>query len=130
MQYKIEPGALVITADPEDLKRLKELKEEHENFVCDDVMYEVFERLVCNSELEWIDPADTGDLTDAPMLGILGETEKGLAVAGYKHVGFWDGYSRRCPILSRWAFMSYQVISVQEVLLRDGKVRFLGGDLR
>jgi hypothetical protein len=74
----------------------------------DKAMIEFFEHLTCNSELEWIDAADTGDLTDAPMLGTTDESGK---------------------VLSRWALMDYQVRGPLEDLRDTGKAVFIGGDL-
>ena len=59
---------LTILADEEARTELRELGEE---IGADKRLWEAFERLIANSELEWIDPVDSGDLTDAPILGIV-----------------------------------------------------------
>lgn len=92
----------------------------------DKILGEVFEPLVCNSELQWINPADTGDLTSAPMLGILGEESRNnsgphgaIQCGGDEKGGFYQ------PILERWAFMQYQVVSVLETLRDKGECIFI-----
>lgn len=59
--------------------------------------------LTSNSELQWVDPSETGDLTDAPMLGIRDENG---------------------TVLERWAFMSYAVRSFLEDLADKGEAVF------
>ena len=69
MNYTItkDRSQLVLTVDEDERALLCELGEAIHR---DMTMYEFFEHLVCNSELEWITPERTGDLTDAPMLGL------------------------------------------------------------
>jgi len=86
----------------------------------DDAMHDFLEPIVCNSELEWVDPADTGDLTSAPMLGIYTREDSTLA----------DGSNLMlCPVTDRWAVMDYQVRSVLEDLRDKGEAVFVGGAL-
>lgn len=97
---------LTITIDEkerEELHRLEELIHQ------DSTMLDFLEPLTTNSELEWINPADTGDLTSAPMLGIR----------------FFNNETRQDTILERWAFMDYQVRSVLEDLRDNGSVTFI-----
>jgi len=68
-------------------------------------LHDLLESLVCNSELEWIDPSVTGDLTAAPILAILDEAGQ---------------------ILHRWGFMDYQVRSVLQDLAERGRAEFQG----
>lgn len=118
LDYKRQGTNLVITADEAAKKELAELKEEKgEAFGCDDVMGDVFENMIANSELDWVRPEDTGDLTDAPMLGIVGN--EGEQVEKFYGRNFNDQ-----PILERWAFMGYQIDSPQDCLLRNGFVVF------
>jgi hypothetical protein len=96
-------GRLVISIDKEEQRLLKEAAADESpefNFDSDYNMHEVFEHLVCNSELDWINPEDTGDMTSAPMLGIRAEDE---------------------TIINRWAFMDYQIISPQRRLMETGQ---------
>ena len=98
-------GRLVIECD--DRAFLREIADERgDSFDSDETMYDLFERIVANSELEWIDPADTGDLTSAPMLGITDENER---------------------VWKRWAFMDYQITSPQRQLLDTGRCVWEGG---
>jgi hypothetical protein len=89
------------------------------------------ESLVCNSELQWVTGETSGDLTSAPMLGILGDEMRanvikendikhfGLIQCGHDRNGAWFQ-----PILERWAFMDYQVRSVLEALRDTGNAVF------
>ncbi len=135
MKYEINPAGdrLTVSIDEEEVAELKEKIEEHEFPDSDDFMYDVFEPLVCNSELTWISPEYTGDITDAPMLGILGEPQPGKEGDG-RHCGVWDdanGVTQAWyePVLKRWAFMDYQVRSPIQDLVKHGKVVFVGGSL-
>jgi hypothetical protein len=110
MHYTINEtrSRLTIHADPDDQEWLAEIKaDDPDELGTSKSEGEILESLICNSELEWIDPADTGDLTDAPMLGIRGDDE---------------------TILERWAFMSYQVRSFCDDLLTTGEAVFINGD--
>ena len=72
----------------------------------DTEMHDQLEHITANSNLEWIDPSATGDLTSAPMLGILGKNDE---------------------VTERWAFMDYQVRSVLVDLRDKGEAVFIGG---
>jgi hypothetical protein len=101
-------------------------------------MYEFLEPLVSNSELEWINPVDTGDSTSAPMLGILGDemTSEEIRNNGIEFYGLIgcdphnDGHNFAWwkHIIARFAFMDYQVRSVLEDLRDTGKVVFVSGE--
>lgn len=66
---------------------------------------EDLETLTANSEFQWINPSETGDLTDAPMLGIRdGDTD---------------------VIVARWAYMDYQVRSFVDDLIEHGRAVFV-----
>ena len=87
---------------------------------------EALESLTCNSELTWIDPSDTGDLTDAPMLGILGdERHQASGPCGVVHTGRDAGGNTFTPILERWAFMDYQLRTFLDDLTDTGKAVFV-----
>lgn len=96
-----------------------------DDFQSDDTLLDTLESLTANSELEWINPADTGDLTSAPMLGILGEPGRhesgpyGCVLVGWDEHGAWHS-----PIVMRWAFMDYQVRSPLDDLADNGRVAF------
>lgn len=95
----------------------------------DRAMYEVFERLICNSELQWISPEVCGDLTDAPILGIYGderaangdEPEYGT---GTVCTGRAEGILKVRAVLERWAYLDYQIRSVLVDLLEKGEAIF------
>jgi hypothetical protein len=99
-------GCLILKADENERRELKELVEE--KGTGDLAEAEALERLIANSELDWIGEGETGDLTTAPMLGIRDESGK---------------------VLSRWAFMDYQVRSFLTDLIETGKAVFIGGTL-
>lgn len=101
MRYQISDDrkrlTLIATADERaTLQRDDDLQS-------DNALLNWLEPLVCNSELYWILPEETGDLTDAPMLGH--RDEQGVP-------------------LERWAFMDYQVRSVLQDLRDKGEVVF------
>lgn len=99
---------------------------ENENIGSDIAMFDFLGPLTCNSELEWINPADTGDLTDAPMLGILGSAVRDDETPrGYNGPKIYVGPGLVQPILERWAFMDYQVRSVLEDLRDNGECVFI-----
>jgi len=104
MRHIIADGKLTITIDDEERDQLREAKTENEDFDSDAFMVDFLEPLTANSELDWTDAQFTGDLTDAPMLAIHDEDHN---------------------VTERWAFMDYQVISVQQRLLDHGKAVFV-----
>ena len=65
---------------------------------------EAMGQLLCNSELDWIQPHECGDLTDAPILGF--RDENGGATG------------------ERWGFMSYCLRSFLEDLMDKGEAKF------
>lgn len=137
MRYEISEDrkTLTIMVDAEEQAELRELKEEKgDEFFSDSVMVDFLERLTCNSELDWVRPDITGDLTDAPMLGIQGQVEEeppgtpdDNRGSGLVPVGFWDGKAWCEPILFRWAYMDSDIRSPLQDLLEKGKVVFTGG---
>ena len=92
-------SVLIIHANESDRYNLAELPNRSVN--CE---HEALEVLICNSDLEWIDPSETGDLTDAPMLGI--RDHKGR-------------------IFHHWAYMDYQVRSFIDDLIETGRAIFI-----
>lgn len=112
MKYTISPDRSKLTITADELERA-ELRELGEDVHRDRTMHDWLEPLTCNSELEWIDPSETGDLTSAPMLGYHG---CGISVPPDK-------------VACRWAFLDYAVRSVLEDLRDKGECVFVGGDL-
>lgn len=104
MKYEISQDRkqLTIIADDDDREMLREMDDAH--IQADTTMFDYFEWLVCNSELEWLSPEETGDLTSAPMLGIR---------------------NQRNAIIDRWAFMDYQLRSPLCDLRDTGKAVFV-----
>lgn len=121
---------MIITAPEETREVLRQrLADDEDTFDTDQAMHEILEGLECNSELMWINPCDTGDITDAPILGIMGQECRkkelpqprfGQMVCGHDPQGDW--YQ---PILARWGWMSYAVKSLQRELLEEGKAVLL-----
>lgn len=132
MTYEISPDGrtLTILATPVEATNLRTIRDEGGDFGTYRAEVECLEQLLANSELDWVDPVDTGDLTDAPMLGILGndgmtrEEVDAVECYGALQTGCWDGRDRFSPILQRWAFMSYQIRSFMSDLADDGKAVF------
>ena len=108
MNYSISSDRLRLTLSVDESERA-ELRELGDEIHTDKAMYEFFEHLVCNSELDWIAPEWTGDLTDAPMLGI---AEWGVDPPN---------------VTERWAWMPYAVRSLLEELRDKGKAVLIGG---
>jgi hypothetical protein len=127
MKFTQNKSQLTIIVDSDEQMQLRELKLEiGDQFQSDKALRDFLEPLIANSELQWIDPSDTGDLTEAPMLGILGEeSEKGEGPYGAVHVGHWDGKDWYQPILQRWAYMDYQVRSPLNDMLAIGWSNFI-----
>lgn len=95
----------------------------------DSSLDDALEHLIGNSELEWINPADTGDLTDAPMLGILGEPQPSkIGPHGSTLAGCWGNplEAHYYPIQKRWAYMSYEVKDPLEELKEKGRINLVG----
>jgi hypothetical protein len=134
MNYHIDRhGRLVLTASEKDRAYLNQLRDEDpDEFQRDRVMYDVLEWIVTNDEFQFISPYYTGDMTDAPMLGLLGEQEEApegeLLGSGLVDDGRCDGKNFVRPIIYRWAYMNYAVGSPQEDLLEKGKCIWEGGD--
>jgi Zn-finger nucleic acid-binding protein len=133
MNYKISEDrrTLTIFADSEERAAIASFGD-----YSDEAMHSAFEHLVCNSELEWINPADTHDLTDAPMLGILDEAQPLANEASFAphygtiQSGFYGDPPQVHvhPIIERWAFMDYMLRSPLEDLRDKGECVFTGND--
>ena len=123
-------GNLKLTISEEGRKQLAEEKAEDPDFDSDSFMYDIMEGFIGNSEFSWVNPEDIGALTEAPCLGILGAEkvgEEGVFGGSWEdESGKFQTWSR--PIESAWAFMDYQVTSVQEQLLDKGYAIFQSGN--
>ncbi len=138
MRLSFQADRLVMTVDAAEQAELKALFDEDEDrFHKDDVMEDLFEPLVCNSEFEWGVEGITSDLTSGPMLVISGREERAkkrcsgsledFYGTGRFPVGAWDGFIWCKPILFRWVFMDYAVTSPQVELAKHGRAVWLGG---
>lgn len=132
MNYTISDDRkqLTITATPDE----RAILHRDEDIQSDAAMRDWLEPLTRNSELEWINPDETGDLTSAPMLGILGEDETASHLHkhyyapefyGWRHSGFNGEEATGQRILERWAYSPYQVRSVLEDLRDNGVAIFI-----
>lgn len=122
MQYSInnERNALTLKCNTETRERLRELLQEggftrqHE--------YEMLEGLISNSDLNWIDPSDTGDMTDAPLLGIVGDDVRPQDREAHPPCYGWLQYA---PILERWGYPHYALRSFLQDLMEAGEATFI-----
>jgi hypothetical protein len=96
---------LVISTQGHERRKLRQLSKK-EDFHSDLILYELFEEFLANSEFEWCSPEDIGALTSAPILCIRDENGN---------------------IIDAYGFMHYQVRSVQQDLMEDGKAVFTKG---
>jgi len=141
MNWQIDQhGRLVVTVTPEERYELQ-AQVGHTHFDSDIFFHDLLEPMVTNDEYEWLPEGSTGDLTSAPMLGVLGEEMPGsedyvgneMVGSGLVHVGCWEheGKPRQFyrPVLKRWAFMNYAVTSPQRELAETGECVWDGGDL-
>ena len=73
---------LTLFIDPEDREELRTLMEESiEGGSAPE--YEALDHMIGNSELDWVFPSETGDLTDAHLLGIRDEEGEVIERWGY-----------------------------------------------
>jgi len=143
MNYHLDENKnLVITADKEDQQILRDYKSDLEDqglsFCSDNALYEAFESLFCNSELEWSDASTINALTSAPVIAIFNSEEieveppcegNNYRCVGYKVTGWCEGVTYGEKVFQAWAYMDYCVRSPQEDLLEYGKTVFqLGWD--
>ena len=128
LQQRIEDAGViaVVTIDSAEQAELQNEMADCDNPHSDQFMYEQFEDMIANSELTWVNPVDTGDMTEAPMLGILGNVSTSTeGPFGSTHVGYWDNAAQYQPIISRFAFMNYMLRSPIEELASNGEVIFV-----
>lgn len=126
MRYTKTDTTLTIYVDEHEQSELLELRrDDPDYFKSDDAMYDFFESFIINSDLVWVFPDDTDDLTEAPMLGELGsETTNPGGLFGDLFAGWDDKTKFYIPIVNRWAFMDYAVRSVLDDLAENGHVFF------
>lgn len=112
MRYEVVGKNLIITASREEREQLLADFPSPDN-QSDADMYDVFEPLIANSDLEWIDPSETGDMTDAPMLGI--RCDDPDMPEGFDTI----------RVLERWAYMKYESRSPVQDLIERGQAVFV-----
>jgi hypothetical protein len=103
------PTSLVLEVDADTQVELQSLRldlngDRSDAFSSDSNLYDVFEWLICNSEYEFVQAEETGDLTAAPLLGIRDEHRN---------------------VVQRWGFMDYQLRSPQDDLADVGRCEFV-----
>ena len=134
MDFVYNTRELKITIDAKERAELQELHDENPGYLSDRLQeIEFLMPLICNSELQWIYPEDTGDLTSAPMLGIWGEQGIKGKTEFPPHYGFIycgsDGENVFvAPIILRWAWMDYQVKALLQELLEKGEAILISGE--
>jgi hypothetical protein len=132
MTYDISEDRRTLTLrvhDTEEQDHLKTLRDEDENWGTTWMECEILEGMLANCGLQWVNPCDTGDLTDAPLLGELDSEENQSRIQRGPHgavcVGRDEGGNWYCPILERWGYPSYALRSFLEDLADTGKVEFI-----
>ena len=131
IKYTIDKdaGTLILTADEETRKEIRELVEDEREKGWQWLEVEALDWLTSNSELQWVTALDTGDMTDAPMLGIVAsedeETRENRGPFGAVYVGRDKKGPIYAPILERWGFMDYAVRSFLEDLMNAGEAVFV-----
>ena len=131
-EFRNDRAQLVILADAQDREDIREILEDHPDRGCDWQEAEALDSLTSNSELQWISPSATGDLTDAPMLGIVGGDNDVSREPSGPHGSIQGGADKEgeffYPILERWAFMDYQLRTFLEDLTDKGEAIFLNSN--
>lgn len=131
IKYTIDKdaGTLTLTADEETRKDIRELIESESHCGWRWMEVEALDWLISNSELQWVSALDAGDMTDAPMLGIVAgedeETRENKGPFGAVYVGGDEKGPIYAPILERWGFMQYETRSFLEDLMSEGKAVFV-----
>lgn len=125
----LDRSQLTITINDEERAQLGEML----LIDCDDSLTEFLSGLRTNEGdlLEWIRPEWVGDLTDAPMLGVLSCPQVGF---GGRYSGSWAAangvvYDWFEPVIERWGWMSYQVRSLLRELRDGGRAVLVGGEV-
>lgn len=127
MNHSISPGRsrLTLSLSPEEVSALAAIEDQDER---NKEVPDWLEAMLSNCELQWVFPSETEDLTDCPMLGILGEesTEK-KGPYGVRFCGHWDGQDHYQPILERWGYMNYEVLDPMQELAQNGTIVLWNG---
>jgi len=133
MNHEYRTTNLVLVASPEDREMLRLTWETNPGYFGTSAHEcEFMDNYLANCELSWIDPADTGDMTDAPMLGLVGEPVPLEALPasryGEEMCGFTCEGARSvqlyAPILKRWVYKHYAMRSFLTDLADTGEATF------
>ena len=132
MNYKISPDRhmLTITADENERQQMREFRDTSpEEFGTESNERDFIEHIVCNSELGWVQPADCGALTEAPILGIFGPECRKHNLPSTGHGSIFNGSDENGgwyqPILERWAYPHYALRSFLKDLIDNGTAVFV-----
>lgn len=90
----LENGNLLLSITAEQQEELRELGEDIQT---DDAMYQFFEHMICNCDIDWIKPEDIGALTDAPILGITEQDDDGK-ITKLHNVWWYPAYVYNSPL--------------------------------
>lgn len=137
MRCVFHPDRLVMTATRRERRHLTALRRTHpDRFGTLDCLVAALEEMTGDDEFVWLPEGTTGDLTAAPMLGVLGEEEDAPAgwtreTGGAGLYPVWVGPTggRVCPVLARWAFLDDAVTSPLDALADEGEATWPGGEL-
>jgi len=129
VEYNKDRSQLCLKVSEPEATRLRQIRDEEPDWGTSDLECDYLEPLLCNSELMWLDPSDTGDLTSAPLLGITGGDESTSTECkgpcGAISVGYWDGARQYVPVLERWGYPHYALRSFLDDLADTGVAVFL-----
>lgn len=136
MNYTFTEEKLVLRLQEGDKELLQTVHDEDpEAFGSDNTMFDFFEHLIANSELDWVQPEETGDLTSAPLLGIISGQEVREEdwenypepVYGWRYCGGDEKGAIYNPIVNRWGWEPYQVEALLDHLLKHGEATLVAG---
>jgi hypothetical protein len=130
---------LILSVDSDTQKQLVELRDDEEKLrevFTSDLIWgtticecEILEQMIANSELQFLDAADTSDLTGAPILGIYDLEENKSRVQsgphGASHIGGDTGGAWYLPIVERWGYPNYQIRTFLDDLADKGEAVFI-----
>jgi hypothetical protein len=122
VDYSINPERTLLTVTFNEQERaiLVDLRGDNEKdpeqkearrraFDCETTLYDVFEWLTANSDLDWVLPQETGALTDAPLLGIRYEDDD------------------RTYVDEVWGYADYMVTNPLDDAIAAGEITFRSG---
>jgi hypothetical protein len=130
------PDRLVMTVDRRERRHLTALRRRRPaRFGSLDRLVAALVGMTGDDEFVRLPEGATGDLTAAPVLGVLGAEEDAPAgwtrEAGTGLYPLWVGPTggRVCPVLVRWAFPDDAVTSPLDAPADEGEATWPGGEL-